>query len=280
MKNNLILYLLLVVSLATSCKEHTDDIPLARVGNEYLYASNLTGLVSPGTNPVDSLLIVNNYIQSWVDQQIMAQKAEDELSSQKKDFSKQVEAYKLSLLIQAYEIDYVEKKMDTAVTDKEIAKYYEEHKVDFQLNSNIIQLNFVKFRNNHPLIKSVKSLLFSKSPNKNLIAKMVEKDAENFFLDDKKWIMFDDITKELPLQNFQQSQLFYNNQLEIKDSLYHYLIVIKDFKIKDEVSPLMYERENIKAVILNNRKNKLLEALRIDVRKKALEKSEIEIFQK
>ncbi len=264
----------------SSCNNHRDDVALAKVGSEYLYASDLKGLVSDNATSADSALIVSSYVQSWVEQQIMAQKAEDELPSSKRDFKKQLETYKLSLLIQAYEFDYVDKHLDTLVSEKEISTYYNTHVSDFQLNSNIIQLIFVKFKNSHPLINRVKQMLFSKAPNKNLISKTVEKEAENFFLDDKTWLLFDDITKELPLQNFQQSQFFYNNQLEIKDSLYHYLIVIKDFKIKDGVSPLMYERENIKTIILNNRKNILLEKLRSEVKKKAIENSDFEIFQK
>lgn len=266
--------------LLSSCNSHSDDIALAKAGSEYLYVSDIKGLVAEGTSAVDSATIVNNYINAWVEQQLMAEKASEELPSNKKDFERQLSLYKQALLIQAYENYYVEKNLDTTVAEKEINSYYQSHSAEFELKSNILQLNFVKFRIAHPSINRVKQLLFSRNPNKKAITAIADKEAENYFLDDKIWLLFDDITKELPLHPYQSSQLLPNTQLELKDSLYHYLIVIKDFKIKDEVSPLIYERENIKAIILNSRRSKLIEKLKSEIKKEASDHADFEIFQK
>ena len=266
--------------LLSSCNSHTDDVALAKVGSEYLYASDLKGLVSPETSAVDSAAIVDNFIQAWIDQQLLFQKAEDELPSKNKDIDKQIKMYKQSLMIQAYENFYVEKNLDTSITEKEILNYYQSHKADFELKSNIVQLCFIKYRNAHPAVNKAKQLLFAKNINKKALVSIVDKSAENYFLDDKTWLLFDDITKELPLQNYQPNQLLPNTQIELKDSIYHYLIVVKDFKIKDDVSPLLFERENIKAILLNSRKIKLIDKLKSEVKKEALENEDFEIFQK
>ncbi len=266
--------------LLSSCNSHTDDVALAKVGDNYLYSSDIVGLVSEETSAVDSAVIVNNYIQAWVEQQLLFQKAEDDLPSKNKDFEKQIKLYKQSLMIQAYENYYVDKNLDTTISEKEISTYYQSHSADFELKSNIVQLNFVKYRNAHPNINRAKQLLFAKNPNKKALISILDKSAENYFLEDKTWLLFDDITKELPIQNYQPSQLLPNTQIELKDSIYHYLIVIKDFKIKDEISPLLFERENIKAVILNSRRIKLIEKLKAEIKKEAVDKEDYEIFQK
>jgi len=264
----------------TSCNSHKNDIALAKVGDAYLYQSDILGLVAPETSSVDSATIVKNYIDVWVSQQLLAQKAADELPNDKKDFDKQLENYKQLLMIQAFETYYLDQHLDTMVKDNEIKAYYDAHLADFELKSNIVRLNFVKFRKAHPSIPRVKQLLFAQSQNKRMLAQIADKSAENYFLDDNSWLLFDDIVKELPIQLYQPAQLLQNRNIEIQDSLYHFLIVIKDFKIKDDVSPLIFERENIKAVILNSRRNQLLEKLRLDVKKKAVENSDYEIFQK
>lgn len=253
---------------------------MAKVGNSYLYQSDIQGLIPVGATSADSVIMVKNYINSWINLQLLADKADQELPSSKKDFKKQLENYKQLLLIQAYEADYVQQHLDTAIRENEINSYYQSHIADFELKSNIVRLNFVKFRKAHPSIPKVKQLLFAKNQNKKLLTQMVDKTAENYYFDDNSWLLFDDITKELPIQNYQPAQLLQNKNIEIQDSLYHFLIVIKDFKIKDAVSPLLFERENIKAVILNSRRNQMLENLRVEARKKAVENSDYEIFQK
>lgn len=262
-----------------SCNSHKNDIPLAKVGGAYLYQSDIRGLVAPETTSEDSVSIVKNYIEVWVNQQLMAQKAADELPSDKKDFDRQLENYKQLLLIQAYETYYLDQHLDTMVKDNEIKAYYDSHLADFELKSNIVRLNFVKFRKADPSISKVKQLLFARNQNKRALAQIAEKSAENYFLDDNTWLLFDDIVKELPIQLYQPAQLLQNRNIEMQDSLYHFLIVVKDFKIKDDVSPLIFERENIKAVILNSRKSQLLEKLRTEVRKNAVKNSDYEIFQ-
>lgn len=279
MKVLLFVILFFLFGLFSSCNSHNKGTTLAKVGSHYLDKSDIEGIVSAGTSPADSALIVKNYINFWIEQQLLASYADDELPSKEKDFDKQIENYKQTLLIQAFESYYIKKNIDTTVTEAELAAYFKTHSSDFELKSNIVRLNFVKFHKGSPSIQKVKNLLFSNSPNKKLIDNICSKEAENYFLDDKAWLLFDDIIKEIPIQNYQQEQFLQNNKtIEIKDSVYYYLIVIKDFKIKDDVSPLIYERENIKSVILNTRKSKLLDKLHETIKKKAVDNSDIEIY--
>ena len=254
---------------------------LAKVGKKYLYTSDLKGIISPGTSLGDSAIIAKKYIDFWVEQQIMARYADKELSSKEKDFDQQIENYKQTLLIQALETSYISKHLDTAISEKEINTYYKNHEAEFELKSNIIRLNFAKFHRGSPSIDKVKRLLFSPSQNKKLISSICGNEAENYFLDDKVWLLFDDIIKEIPIQNYNEAQFLQNNKtIETTDSTYHYLIVIKDFKIKDAVSPLIYEIDNIRAIILNTRRNILLDKLHAEIKKNAVENSDFEIYQK
>jgi len=48
-----------------------------------------------------------------------------------------------------------------------------------------------------------------------------------------------------------------------------YLVKIIDFKINEAYSPLSVEKENIKNIILNQRRQALLKKIRLDALKKA-----------
>jgi len=264
----------------TSCNNHKNDIALAKVGDAYLYQSDIRALISSETTSADSVIIVQNYINAWVEQQLISQKAEDELPSDKKDFKKQIEDYKQVLLIQAYENQYLQQHLDTTLSERDISAYYQSHLADFELKSNIIQLNFIKFKLGNPNIQQGKQLLFASHQNKKQLALFANKNADNFFLSDSTWLLFDEVTREIPIEKFSPAELLRTKNIEIQDSIYHFLIVVKDVKIKDAVSPLLFERENIKAILLNIKRNKLLENFRVDIKRKAAENSDFEIFKK
>ena len=96
---------------------------MARVYDDYLYESDLNGVVAPGTLPKDSLLITRSFIENWVRQRLIIQQAEKNLTSSQMDFTRQLENYKNSLTIYAYENALVMQKLDTLITDEETQNY-------------------------------------------------------------------------------------------------------------------------------------------------------------
>jgi hypothetical protein len=77
--------------------------------------------------------------------------------------------------------------------------------------------------------------------------------------------------KELFLQN--------NRFVEVQDSLNYYFVNIKGFKIKNSLSPLSFEKENIRSIILNRRKLDLVAKMKEDVYNEAVKKNEFEIIK-
>ena len=74
--------------------------------------------------------------------------------------------------------------------------------------------------------------------------------------------------KEIPIKTYDKEQFLQNNRfIEIEDSVSLFLVNIKGFKIKDSLSPLSFEKDNIKNLILNQRKLRLIE----EMEKKAYE---------
>ncbi len=71
---------------------------VARVNNNYLYTSDLDGIIGPGTGDSDSAVIIKRYIENWVRQQVYLEEAEKYLSDDQTDFHRKVEDYRNSLI--------------------------------------------------------------------------------------------------------------------------------------------------------------------------------------
>jgi hypothetical protein len=250
--------------------------PVAKAYKKYLYKSDLLGLVPVGTSSADSLVLVKNYIDTWVKQQVVLNKAENNLSADQKSIEKQLEDYRNSLLIFAYEKALVAQKLDTVVSNQEIENYYRTNESSFELKDNIIKVVYLKLEKKAPNLDKVK--VWYKSNNQkdiSLLEEYCHQYAVNFFLDDNTWLLFDDLLKEIPIKTYDKDHFLKNNRfIEITDSNYIYMVNI----IKDSVSPISFEKENIKNNILNQRKLKLIHEMEKKTYLEALNNKEFEIY--
>ncbi|MFH1937703.1 MAG: hypothetical protein ABIK52_09085, partial [Bacteroidota bacterium] len=180
----------------------------------------------------------------------------------------------------AYENMLVAQRLDTVVSDAEIESYYLENQKNFLLKNNIVRLSYVKIPSESKQIRQIQRFFYSDDPDdKERLADLCDKHSAQYFLDDETWLIFDDVMKEIPVRTYNQEEfLRYRRSFEIQDSLYLYLVKFLDFKIKENISPLQFERIRVKSIILNKRKMNLLNTMRQDVYNEALQENTIEIY--
>lgn len=253
---------------------------VARVFDQYLYKSDIIGIIPDGTSSKDSISIVKNYINNWIKQKLVLQAAENNLPSSQKDFAKQLELYKNSLIIFAYEKELIKQKLDTTVTDEEAKTYYEKNVKDFLLKDNIVKVWYVKMLLNSANKATVRQLYrLDDAASKKNLEDYCKKYAVNYFLEDSTWLYFSDLLKEIPVKTYnQEDYLKYNRYIEMDDSTYSYFLNIKDFQVKESVSPLSFEKENVRKIILNKRKIDLIEEIEESIFNDALKNEDFEIF--
>lgn len=193
----------------------------------------------------------------------------------------QLEEYRTSLISYIYESEWINQRLDTNVTEKEISDYYNANSQNFELKNNILKVVYVKVPREAPKLDKLRNWFRSSSEkDKRLLADYCYQFATDFRFDEENWIIFDELIKSVPIRTYDKEHFLRNNrELEVTDSSSVYLIRIIDFKIKESLSPLAFEKENIKALILNKRK---LELIR-DMEKKSIEKAilnkDVEIYE-
>lgn len=281
----LFLSLLLLVSISiVSCDtfwSHRQGEKVARVGDNYLYQSDLKDIVSPGTLPQDSAVIVKRYIEKWIRQQIFVQEALNSLTEEQQDFSRKVEDYRNSLIIFAYENNLVQNQLDTIISDDLLNEYYEEHKNQFQLRNNIVKVNFLKLPLDAPDIATVRRLIRSEEPEDiAILEEYAVNHAATYFLHQNTWFIFDDIFRDFPINVSDHAQFLRSYKFrEVTDNYYRYFLYIDDYKLEGTTSPLAFQSENIKAIIMNHRKQKFINDFRQQLYKDADMNSEFEVYK-
>lgn len=274
---------LFALILLTSCsgflKKKTERT-LARVYNEYLFESDLKGVVPSGISAKDSIMMTKSYVDNWVRQRLILHQAEKNLQSSELDFSKQLENYRNSLIIFEYENQLIRQKLDTIVTDDEISNYYNTNQSTFLVRDNIVRVQYAKLPLRSKFIPQARLLLLSLKPDdKNKLADLCEQQSFAYFIDDQKWIYFTDLMTEVPLRPADQEDfLKKNRQVEVSDNAFTYLIRISDYRLRDSISPLELEMQKIHDIILNRRKMELLGRMHDYIYQNALKQNNFEVF--
>lgn len=268
----------------TSCdllpeKEKKGDV-VARVSDKYLYAEDLEGLVPAGTSKKDSLSITQNYINNWIRQELLLQQAEANLDENQMDFSKQVDQYRNSLIIFQYESELVRQKLDTNVSEQEIEAYYKQNQSSFLLHENILRVQYAAIDLNSTQAPRFRQLLRSdKSADQEKLNELCQVHAHSCQLDDQLWISFNEFAGKVPVAIADQRNFLESNPyFEVQDTAFRYLVRVKEYKIKESVSPLSFETANIRVILLNKRKSEMLKQMEEDLFKSAQSKKNIEIY--
>jgi len=272
------------VFLLTGCQwlqsKEEERKPVARVYDQLLYHEDLSRNIPENTSSEDSIVLAKSLIRNWIEKQLMIYQAETNLTDEKKNVEEQLREFRADLLIYAYQSELIRQKMDTIVTDEEIENYYTANRDNFELKDYIVRVNYVKTELNAPKLDRVESwLLSSKEKDREKLEDYCFQFATNFYLDDESWLYLDDFLKEVPIEVYNKEKLLKNQRLvRFTDSTHVYMVRIKDYRLKDSISPLSLERENIRSIILNKRKLSFINELRQQLFEQAERKNNFEIY--
>lgn len=275
------LFLSLLLISCDSDKVKKSDL-VASVNGVNLSKRQLLKQIPENLDPEDSLAFIDQYIKAWTKEQVVLQKAEEILPDESKDVALRLENYRKSLLIYTYEQAYIEDRLDTLVTDAEIQEYYDLHPKEFTLKGYIIKGYFAQFPDsidNNELNSWYRLQEPDDYINLNSFSQM---HAIDYHLDTTNWIYFDKVLEKIPLENSIHKSSFIKNKKKISfdDNKVYYYLNIVDYKLEDELSPLAFETEKIKTIIINQRTLNLRKKLNEDLYNDALKKQQIILYNK
>ncbi len=273
-------YFCLIIIL-NSCQlfEGKDDREVvARVDEHLLYKEDVSDLIIEGDS-IGTELLVKNYIENWVKKELLLKKALQNLSENQADFQAQLDDYKNSLLIYAYENLLVKQKLDTAVRKKELVKYYRANENNFKLKEQLIKGKFIQLINSAPMQDSLKFWLFSNEEDfDQKISEYCTQFAINCHLDTSEWVPFSMIREFLPASFPLEDLEITPGKNIISDTLQTLVIKMEEQRFPGELAPLPYVSNQIKNIIRNKRKLQLLNKAKEEIFEEATLKKKYEIY--
>jgi hypothetical protein len=277
----LIKNLLIIIAFSTvliSCFTKEEGEIIASVNEKDLFLNEV--LAEMPNQIEDSAYFVERYLNDWVRKQLMIYHAELNLRSDLQDYEKQIEQYRSSLLIYAYQQELLNQNFDTTIAFNEIESYYEQYKNEFKLTKNIFKGRLIIVDKFAPDLASLNK--WYKSDKENSIESLddyCQQFAKEYYLKDDKWQFFSIFNQMLP-ELIEEEEYFLRNTKGIwfEDAGFRYYLFVKDYQIKGGISPLAVEKEKIKNVLLNKKKIKYLKQLEDELYQNGLALEKIKIY--
>lgn len=188
-----------------------------------------------------------------------------------------VNDYRQSLIVHHYEKKMVESRMDSLVSEAEMIAYYDQNKGQFPLKYTIVKAYFIKFPvKDRKNIAEIKKQLVSAPNNVDLLNLIAGTEGEILLRGDQ-WHRALDVLDKIP-GKVSINQLQEGAILEEKEQKFIYLLKTLQRVNAEEYAPLTYVEEQVKKIILQQRKFKLLDQLSDELYEAGIKQNQVKIF--
>lgn len=277
-----LLYILSMVAviITSSCADEQkqtdttlDDDVIAVVDGEELRVADVMRDMPAGITDADSVTFMRMYVDNWVLNRLKMKRAEEVLSSSE-DIDRLVEGYRQSLMMRQLDQYYIDKMLDTEITDKQIAAYYRANSAAFKLDHNMVQGVVVKvpksFRNTLTLTTAMRNSA-SDGDWQELNA-LAEKHSLQVVNMAEQWVSYSDFLSNLPTERSRS----YNDliskstvqQMSSDDANFYFIIT--DRALKGEIAPLESVKEDIRRRLYAERRSEIVAEYETELKRESV----------
>ena len=279
----------LSLTLCAGCGQTTfttsgfgEDV-VAEAYGEVLTWDSLAQRVPDALGLEDSAAFAERLIDRWMREHVMLAQADAQLKKERSSLDAALEAYRRSLLINTYETRYVESRLDTNVDEAEVQAYYEAHAELFTLHDHAVRVLYVHL----PDPESSAIALGAPWTKRDARAGEKEMDQRNGWLtaadsvsipllerwcmehgavhhvDHEAWWRIAELLDEVPLSLYRvEDQIQRASPLSFSAEGRVYFVRFLEHGLKGKVAPLDVARDQIEELVLQGRRQRMLDALR------------------
>ncbi|MGN0190845.1 MAG: hypothetical protein ACI39U_04250 [Candidatus Cryptobacteroides sp.] len=267
-----------LICTALSACEWVDKVitgeTVASVGKVRLSRAELDKALPSGLLPEDSVRLAHQYINSWASEIVFLQVAESQLTKEELDVSEELEEYRRSLLKYRYEQRYVNERLDTIFTEKQIKDYYDAHQERFVLRVPVVRADFLCISPDSPYIDEFRENIATDDAQRMQYSdSLAYASAIRYETFSGRWINLNDLALEFGIDYSELLTYRKGNWIEYEGGtgLLH-LAYVKAFVPAGKTAPLEYATPLIKDILLSIRKKELVSELEDRLMEDALEK--------
>ncbi len=281
-KNNLgILFLTILMSIS-GChltQNESGKTPIAKIYDSYLYLEDIPAKIYRGKSVDDSLSALHQYMEDWAYKTLILKQAERNVDTVK--INHLTRQFKKDLLTETYKELLLQKFIDTIVPADTLQKYYQTYKQYFISTNNYVLPQFVVVTKRNAKVSKIRKWFFS---GHAAYADSLVKNTPAFThynLEGNKWYKLTAFQKELPvLKKINEKYILKKRKkFVLTDSLSLYLVFIKNAVSKQEILPLELVQNDLKQLILSQRKKQALSQLKNHLKEEAISKKIFKIYK-
>jgi hypothetical protein len=275
----------MLMMLTTACTEgdtkstsQLDDDVIAVVDGKALRINDVKRDMPTGITEADSITFMRMYVENWVLNQLKMKRAEEVLSTSD-DIERLVEGYRQSLMMRQLDHYYIDKRLDTEITDKQIAAYYRANSAAFRLDHNVVKGVVVKvpktFRNTTTLTTAIKNS--AKVEDWAELDALAEKHSLNVANMTAQWVSYSDFLSNLPTERTRS----YNDlitkttvqQMTSDDAIFHFIIT--DRALKGEIAPMESVESDIRRRLYADRRAEVVAEYEAELKRQSVEQGRV-----
>lgn len=254
------------------------DEAIARVGDTYLYRSQLQNMMIQGNDASkDSVDIAKYQIQQWAITQLLTQTVDAIPPNRLAFIDQQVAEYRKSLL--RYEAERQLSKPDTSIADSTIENYYKAHPQQWLLKEHLLYASYMIIRK-EALDQYISKQLFFKADTDtaiNYLQQYCAQYAHKCALQ-PQWLTWNELSQMMPLPQKNTADIIKNNNYETQDSLYLYRLKIEKRNPAGTTAPIEYCRPQIQHDIIYSRRLENIQTQLLQQYQNAIDNGTIEIY--
>jgi hypothetical protein len=251
---------------------------VARVNDAYLYPADVAFPGATGMEGTERTHLLNQYIEDWACKKLLLIKGKAANAAKNSCLGSteaQVNQYKEDLIAYSVLTTRVERKLNTSVSEEEIADYYQKHPDDFILNHDIVKGLFVAMPKKAAHIHVIKSLMLSKrQEDYEKLKTYCAPYAATVRLEPAQWLAWEDVLNTVGYRPVGDATrlLRTNKFIHVAGQRGIYFLRIDAYKTAQELEPLESAQERIKSIIVHKRRlalgKKIKESLLQDAKQK------------
>ena len=255
-----------------------EDKLLAEVQQKQLHLSDLDGMFPIDATANDSALIIETFVNRWVRDAVLQYESERNLPADL-NVDRLVRDYRASLVRSNYEEVLVSMRLDSTVTEEQLAEYYEENKSQYQLERPIVRCYFLRAPYPTPEEDTLQLLWNNGNvQDRAALSNYAERFAEIALLDETAWYSLDEIADQMPAGTLTADNVDNRREFSQRDGSHRYYFRLFELKPRLEIAPLSYVADQAREVILHNRKLKVLAEARDEIFERELRKNNVDIY--
>ncbi len=278
MKPIYLIILLLVCSCDLPTNEESNAV--ARVGEDFLFISDLENQMKP--NGSDSIQITTRTINEWAEELLYLKKAEINLSSrEKKRLEELVSTYRNDLYVKTYKDKAIQSQLDSIVEKEEIESYFEQNKLNFKTNKDLMRGRYVRVRNENYNLRSIRKSIRRFNEDDKVFLDSIALQFTTYSLNDSIWVQASQFFNRLPSISERRYKNFLKNDtfFELQDSLEVYLVVVEEVVLRNDLAPLDYVAPTLNQILINKRKLELMRQLDREIIEEGLLQNIYEVYE-